>query len=330
MDFDFSKISGKNFLITGGLGFLGANLARRLASLNAKVTIFSRVGKNRENLRDIEEKLEFIEGNLANDSDVFDAVKNKDYIFHFAWQNELKKSMQNPKEDLMTDVLGILNLLEICKKENPNVKIIFTSTPTVVGYAENQIKNEGARENPISIYEANKLIAEKYLHVYYKNYNMKFCVLRLSNVFGEFQRIDNPSRGVLNFMIGRALRGEPLKVYGTGEFIRDYTYVQNYVDAFILASVSEKTNGEVFHLGSGEGRTFNEVVEKIKKIVETTVGKNVTITHVPFPEGENEINKRNEIIDFSKFRDATGWFPKISFDEGLERTIEFYVNGIKS
>ena len=152
----------------------------------------------------------------------------------------------------------------------------------------------------------------------------------MSNVFGEYQRIDNPARGVLNFMIGRALRGEPLTVHGTGDFVRDYTYVQNYIDAFILAAISEKTNGEVFNLGSGEGRTFNEVVEKIKKIVEATTSKNVTIIHIPFPGGENEINKRNEIVDFSKFKQATGWFPKISFDNGLEKTIGFYVDRIRN
>lgn len=126
-------------------------------------------------------------------------------------------------------------------------------------------------------------------------------------------------------MIGRALRGEPLTVHGEGDFIRDYCYVQNYVDAFIVTALSENTNGQVYILGTGEGRTFNEVVEKIKKITEPLIDKPVTITHIPFPEGEHKINKRDFIADYSKLREATGWIPKISFEEGLKRTIEFYI-----
>ena len=325
MDFDLSRIDGKNVLITGGVGFLGANLAKRLLELGANVEIFTRVEKNRENLNGFENKLKIIEGSLTNESDVSNAIKSKDYLFHLAWQTDLKKSMVQPSEDVKSDLVGILNILESCKKENPKLKIIFASAVTVIGLPKRTPSNESEQENPLSIYESNKLVAEKYLRVYHEIYGIKTCVLRLSNVFGEFQRIDNPNRGVLNFMIGRALRGEELTVYGKGDFIRDYCYVQNYIDAFILAALSEKTNGQVYVLGSGEGRTFNEIVEKIKKIVEDKTSKQVVIIHIPFPDEENEINKRNFVADFSKFKEVTGWFPKISFDDGLKRTIEFYV-----
>ncbi len=325
MDFDLKQIQGKNVLITGGCGFLGSNLAKKLVELGANVTLFIRPEKERENVKSFESKLNFIEGNLTNEIEVEKAVKNKDYLFHFAWQTDLKRSMIQPKEDLMSDILGLLNLLEVCKKNNPEIKIVFASTVTVIGNVKKIPSNEEEPENPLSIYEANKLIAEKYLQIYYNSYKIKSATLRLSNVFGELQRIDNPNRGILNFMIGRALRGEKLNVYGSGDFIRDYCYVQNYVDAFILAAISENTNGETYVLGSGEGRTFNEVVEKIKKITEQLINKNVLIEHIPFPEEENEINKRNFIADYNKFRRDTGWFPKISFDEGLKRTIEFYV-----
>src|SRR3989344_5831734 len=325
MDFDFSSIKGKNVLITGGAGFLGANLAKRILELGANVTVFTRAEKSRENLKGFEDKLGFIDGNLTNESDVSKAIKSKDYLFHLAWQTDLKKSMAQPIEDVKNDLAGILNILETCRKENPNIKIVFASAVTVIGLPKKIPSDENEQEHPLSIYEANKLVAEKYLQVYYKIHGIKACVLRLSNVFGELQRIDNPNRGVLNFMIGRALRGEELTVYGTWSFIRDYCYVQNYIDAFILAAISEKTNGQVYVLGSGQGKTFNEVVEKIKGIVEEKTGKDVAITHIPFPEEENEINKRNFVADFSKFKEATGWFPKVSFDEGLRRTIDFYL-----
>ena len=324
MGFLFNQMNGKNVLITGGAGFLGSNLAKKLVELGANVAIFSRIGKNMENLKEILGRIKIIEGSLTNESDVSEAVNGRDYIFHFAWQTDLKKSMLNPKEDLISDLLGLLNLLEICKKKNPNVKIIFASTTTVIGLPIKIPAGENHPELPLSIYDANKLLAEKYLQIYYKN-RLKSCTLRVSNIFGEGQKTDNPNRGVLNFMIGRALRGEVLTVFGSGEFIRDYCYVQNYIDAFILAALSEDTNGQSYVLGSGEGRTMNEVVEKIKKIVEAMTGKSVLIERTPFPEGEHDINKRNFVANIEKFKNATGWFPKISFDDGLEKTIGFYV-----
>ncbi|PIN90868.1 hypothetical protein COU60_00805 [Candidatus Pacearchaeota archaeon CG10_big_fil_rev_8_21_14_0_10_34_76] len=320
------KLKDKKILITGGLGFIGSNLARRAVEEGAEVTLFVRSGKSLENIQDIKEKVSVIEGEISKNEDLEKAVKDKNYIFHFAWQTDLKKSMANPEEDISEDLVGVIKLLEVCKNHNKDAKIIFASSVTVIGETDKLSPNELDKENPLSIYEANKLIAEKYLKIYYDVHGIKSTVLRISNVFGERQRIDNPNRGILNFMIGRALRGEDLTVYGDGEFVRDYCYIQNYMDAFILSAISDKTNGEVFTLGSGEGRTFNEVVRKIKEIVEEMSGKNVKITHVPFPEGENKINKRNFIADFSKFTKSTGWKPEISFENGLRRTIEFYYN----
>ena len=323
MDFDFSSMKEKNVLIVGGGGFIGSNLARKLLELGANVFIITRKEKSRENFFGIESKITFLEGDLTDEEFVSESLNGKDFLFHLAWQTDLKKSMANPQEDVKNDIGGLLNILESCR--NKNAKIIFASAVTVAGKTENLSPTEEFPENPVSIYEVNKLIAEKYLKMYYSVYGINSCVLRLSNVFGEFQRIDNPSRGVLNFMIGRALRGEKLTVYGKGDFIRDYCYVQNYIDAFLLAAMSEKTNGQVFILGSGEGRTMNEVVEKIKEIVESLTNENVEISHVEFPKGESEINKRNFIANYSKFKAATGWFPKISFDDGLRKTIEFYL-----
>ena len=325
MDFDFSQIIGKKILIIGGCGFLGSNLARRLIEIGTDVVIFKRIEDDEINILDIKENLKIIEGGLTNTSDIIEAVKDKDYIFHFAWQTDLKQSMLNPMKDLFSDCAGIINILEVCKNHNKNVKIIFPSTPTVTGMSEKIPSDESEFPNPRSVYDIHKLFAEYYLKMYYEQYQIKSTILRLSNVFGEYQRIDNPGRGVLNFMIGRALREEPLTVHGKGDFIRDYCYMQNYLDAFILSALSEKTNGEVYLLGTGEGRTFNEVVEKIKKITEPLINKPVVITHIPFPEAEHKINKRDSIVDYSKFRQATGWYPKISFDEGLRKTIEFYI-----
>jgi UDP-glucose 4-epimerase len=314
-------LSGKSVLITGGAGFLGSNLARRLVSNGARVKIFDKPGKDLKIISDIKNKIEIVEN-------LYEGLWNVDLIFHLAWQTDLKKSMIQPSEDAKNDLICLLGILEFCRKNSSETKIVFASASTVVGLVDEPLGDESVDEKPESVYEINKLLGERYLKMYHKNYGLKTTSLRLSNVFGEGQRIDNPNRGVLNFMIGRALRGEELSVYGSGEFIRDYCYVQNYVDAFIAAASTEKTNGEIYVLGSGEGRSFNDVVNKIKDIFESKKGgkREVQITHVPFPDEENKINKRNFVADYDKFKEATGWSPKVGFNEGLKRTIEFYMD----
>ncbi|MEK6871372.1 MAG: GDP-mannose 4,6-dehydratase [Nanoarchaeota archaeon] len=321
----------KNILITGGAGFIASNLTRKIIHDN-KITLFVKPQTDLQRILDIKNhvNIKIIYGNLTDKELLTKIIQDKDYLFHFAWQTDLKKSMLNPVQDLQQDIISLIQVLEICKNINPAIKIIFTSAVTVIGEASKIPSNEEEKENPLSVYDLHKLIAEKYLQLYYKNYKIKSCSLRLSNVFGEYQKIDNPNRGVLNFMIGRALRNEPLTVYGDGEFIRDYCYVQNYVDAFIAAATHENTDGEVFVLGSGQGKTMNQVVEKIKEIVEELTTKKVTIQHIPFPEGDHRINKRNFIVDHSKFSKATGWQPQISFENGLRKTIEFYLKNLSS
>ena len=326
MKFNFSGLAGKKVLITGGAGFIGSNLVKKLIGLDVEVSIFIFEKEKIERLEGFERNINIIHGDLKNKQEVSNAIQGKDYLFHLAWQTDLKQSMISPQEDLENDIGGLINILECCKNENPDIKIIFASSVTVIGLTDKLPVNENVIENPLSVYEIHKLAAEKYLYIYNKIHGLKTCVLRLSNVFGEGQRIDNPGRGVLNFMIGRALRNEPLTVYGSGKFIRDYCHVQNYIDAFLLAALFDKTNGQVYVLGSGDGKTFNEMVEKIKQITESLINKNVKITHMPFPGKENEINKRNFIADFSKFGQDTGWEPQISFEEGLRSTIKFYIN----
>ncbi len=315
------SIQEKKIIITGGAGFIGNTLAKRLSNQN-NITILCRNLNQR--LEPLKDKVKIMQSHL-NSEEFLNELENADFLFHFAWQTDLKKSMQNPIRDLETDVKALLNILENCKN-NKKIKIIFPSTVTIFGETQNLPVNESEKENPLSIYDTHKLFAEKYLELYYKTYNLKFTTLRLSNVFGEHQKIDNPSRGVLNFMIGKALRGETLTVYGEGDFIRDYCYIENYIDALILAAQSDNTIGKTYILGSGIGTTFIEAMEKIKQIFQETHNKQIKIEKIPFPEDTPQINKRNFIADYSKFNQDTGWTPKISFEEGLSKTINFYIS----
>ncbi len=320
-------MKGKSVVITGGSGFLGSNLASRLVNMGANVTLIVSPNRDRQNITSIEDKVEIIPMRVCESSDFGSLIKGKDYFFHFAWQNDLKKSMENPIQDIKYDLGGLINLLENCRKQKSGLKIIFPSTVTVTGDVKSIPSNGDERANPPSIYDANKLAAENYLKVYSRNYGVNFSCLRLANVFGEGQSIDNPNRGVVNFMIGRALRGEGINLYGDGELVRDYSYVQNFVDAFILAAESKKTNGEIYVLGSGEGRTFNQVASTISKAITEVTGIGVKVNYMPFPEETNQINKRNFIADSSRFRTSTGWQPRVGFEEGIRRTIDFYKHG---
>ena len=173
MEFDFSGMAGKKVLITGGAGFIGSNLAERLIGLGAEVSIFVLPDENLERVEEMKEKIKIIQGNLKNEIDICEAIKEKNYLFHLAWQTDLKKSMAQPQEDLKNDISGLINILECCKKINPEIKIVFASTVTVVGLTDKLPVNEGVSENPLSVYESNKLIAEKYLyHVYIGNIDL--------------------------------------------------------------------------------------------------------------------------------------------------------------
>jgi len=295
----------KSAVITGSNGFLGKNLIKRLSKLNYDITLI----KDKININ-------------TNLEDIID----KDYLFHFAWQTDLAKSMKNPRCDLTNDLGGLINILEECKKQKSKLKIIFPSTVTVAGDIKNIPSSGNEREKPLSIYDTNKLTAEHYLNVYYKNYGINFSCLRLSNVFGEGQRFDNPNRGVVNFMIGNAIKGKELNIYGDGEWIRDYSYVQNYIDAFIMVAESKKTNGQTYVLGSGKGRTFNEVVSTICKGVKEFYGIDTKVKHTSFPKETHQINMRDYIADTFKLKLDTGWKPKVNFEDGIRRTIQFYKN----
>ena len=324
---NIEEIRCKKILITGGAGFLGSTLAKRLINLGAEVNILIKKETDISRLEKIKEKIKIIYGDLTIKEDLKEVIKEKDFLFHLAWQTDLKKSNADPQKDISQDLIGLINILESCRENNPKIKIIFSSTVTVVGDINEIPVDESHSEKPISIYDVNKFAGEKYLYNYYKNYGIRFCVLRLSNVFGENQKIDSPSRGILNFMIGKAIRGEPLTVYGKGDFIRDYSYSEDYINAFILSAISKNTDGEMFVLGSEQGRTFNSVVEAIKKIGEEIMKKEIIITHIEPPnqqKGEEKINNRNFIANSTKFKKATGWFSKTNFEEGVKKTFEHH------
>ena len=328
-ELNFPSFNNKNILITGGLGFLGSNLAHRCLEYGGKVTLFSRSQKHFINICNIKDSVEIVTGDVRDSEKIEEVTKKKDYIFHFASQISHIVSMENPKLDVDVNCNGTLNILESCKRYNPSANIVFAGTVTQAGAINNLPASEMERDFPLSIYEANKLVCEKYLYIYHKVYGLKTVSLRFANIFGERQDINNPRRGVLNHMIKRAMVGEPITVYGDGKFIRDYNYIQNIVDATLSAVNTDRTNGDYYIVGSGVGKTFKEMVEAVNSAVEKNTGKSTKIVFTPFPQDEKRIDSGDFIADYTKFNKTTGWFPRISFEEGLEKTVLFYKNNLK-
>lgn len=300
----------------------------RCVSLGCHVTLMSRSLSKEFNIAPIRKQVQI----KLFDMSKWDKAKSalptmlpeQDVIFHMAAQTSHIESMGEPIKDLYTNCGGTLALLEACRVFAPDATVVMPGTVTQVGRVVSLPVSEELADWPLSLYDTHKLTCEKYLHVYYENYGLKTTTLRLANVFGERQQLNNPHRGVLNLMLKRAMTGQPITIYEPGDFIRDYSYVQNVVDALLLAAISEQTAGESYVFGSGIGMKFFEMIEQLADEVNSLLGVETEIRWVPFPTSEKKIDAGDFIADNHKFSEHTGWFPNLSFAEGLQNTIQFY------
>jgi len=313
-----------NVLITGGLGLVGSNLARRLANQGVNVTILTPSLKNINNLQDIKDKVSIIQGEVQDFNKIQELVKDKQHVFHLAGVGSHKSSMDNPFLDLDIHVKGTLNILEACRKHSENANIVFSGTIRQAGVIENTYAKEEQYELPVSNYDAHRLLAEKHLRIYNKMYGLPTTTLRLSNIFGDGQYNTDITLSPINHITKQAVLGNTLKIYGDGGPLRDYNYVGNIVDALIVAADSKNTKGEFYITGSGQGKNFKQFMETLSRLIEGLYGRTVIIEKIAPPEGFEKTAQQDVIADYSKFNKATGWVPRVSFEEGLKRTIEYY------
>jgi|TARA_B100002003_G_scaffold54441_1_gene49952 nucleoside-diphosphate-sugar epimerase len=325
---DFSAISGRRVLITGGLGFIGSNLALRCVSLGCQVILVTRSLEKEGNIALVNDRVgvELVDMSTADNavSALRALLPGQDYVFHLAAQTSHLHAMEDPLYDLQVNCGVTLALLEGCRHLCPDAAVVMPGTVTQVGRAARLPVAEEQPDWPLTLYDAHKLTCEKYLYVYHENYGLKTTTLRLANVFGERQQVNNPRRGILNFMLWRAMNGEPLTIYEPGNFVRDYSYVQNVVDAFLAAAVSPRAAGKAYVFGSGSGLEFQQMTAQIVAAVRAVIGVKAEIRRVPFPAAEKKMDVGNFIADNSKLRAETGWYPRVSFSEGVQNTIRFY------
>ncbi len=256
-------------------------------------------------------------------------LSNTDAIFHLAAQTSHIESMNDPLADLAANCGVTLKLLEACREHAPEAAFVMPGTVTQAGRVKAVPAGESLPDWPVSIYDAHKLTCEKYLYVYAQNYGLKTTTLRLANVFGERQQVNNPRRGILNYMLKRALTGDPITIYEPGDFVRDCSYIQNVVDALLLAAASPHTNGKSYVFGSGQGLKFYEMIDQLVEQVHAVTGLAADVHWVPFPSDEKRIDVGDFIADNRKFRAHTGWSERVDFAAGLRNTVEFYRDNLE-
>lgn len=320
---DFQNLQGKEVLVTGGVGFIGSNLARRLLKLGAKVTLVDSLipiyGGNLHNIADIKDRL------TVNISDVRDPfamaylIQGKDYLFNLAGQTSHLDSMTSPQADLDINAAAQLSILEACRQHNQKIKIVFASTRQLYGKPEYLPVDEAHPIRPVDVNGINKLAGEWY-HLLYNNvYGIRACALRLTNTYGPGMRVKDARQTFLGIWIRNVIEGKPILVFGDGLQLRDFNYVDDVVDALLMAALDAKADGEVFNLGSKEVVSLNQLAQML---CELKSGSNCEI--VPFPPERKAIDIGDYYSNYDKFQKTLGWQPTIGLKQGLASCIAYY------
>lgn len=318
-----SEYKDKKILITGGLGFIGSNLAIRLVELGADITLVDSMipdyGGNLFNISEIKDRVN------VNFSDVRDGysmaylVKGKDYIFNLAGQVSHIDSMIDPYTDLEINTSSQLSILEACRKYNPNVCLVYTSTRQVYGRPQYLPVDENHPLNPMDVNGINKLSGEYYHLVYYKVYGIHSVILRLTNTYGPRQLVKHNRQGFIGWFIRKIVQGEKIQIFGDGTQLRDLNYVDDVVTALIDVACHKEAYGQIFNLGMNEPISLKELVELMIR----TWGKG-EYEFITFPEQKKKIDIGSIYVGFNKIKNIIGWIPEVSIEEGLKRTFEFY------
>lgn len=317
------NFADKNILITGGLGFIGSSLSRALVNQGARVTLVDSLipqyGGNIFNIADIRDKLEVNICDVRDPHAMKYLVQGKDYLFNLAGQTSHMDSMTDPQTDLDINASAQLSILEACRLNNPAIKIVFASTRQLYGKPDYLPVDEKHPIRPVDVNGINKLAGEWY-HLLYNNvYGIRACALRLTNTYGPGMRVKDARQTFLGIWVRLLLEGKPIKVFGDGEQLRDFNYVDDCVDALLLAGESEQANGKVYNLGSEEVIGLKALAELM-----TNLGYDGSYELVPFPEERKAIDIGDYYSDFSLISTELGWSPQVNLTQGLLKTLEYY------
>jgi UDP-glucose 4-epimerase len=308
------SFGGRRILVTGGAGFVGGVLTRKLVDAGARVTVLDDLFTGKAET--IPTGAEFIEGSVTDARLVDELVAANSLVFHLAARNIIA-STTNPRDDFATNIGGTLNVLMAARASKVD-RIVYTGSTSVYGNPRSIPINEDDFVVPLSPYAVSKLGGENYAQAFYESYGLPTACVRYSNVYGPGQRPDNPYCGVVSKFLADAHAGRPLSVHGDGEQTRDYTYVDDAVEATMLAAIRPRAEGEVFNVGTG----IETSVNALGLAIGHALGVEVELRHI---DRRDIDNIRRRVVNIEKARRMLRWTPQITLDTGLSRTAEWFV-----
>ncbi len=318
-----TKIEGKKILILGGLGMIGSNLASKLVNLEAEVTIVDAFiepfGANFFNINDFKDKVDVSITDIRDREAMKVLVKDKDIIFNLAGQISHNDSIEDPLLDADLNYIGHLNVMESVRKYNPKAKVIFSGSRLQFGSINTIPVDENHPLNPRTPYALNKTASEQMYKYYYNVYDIQTVVFRIANPYGIRCQMKHSKYSIVNFFIKQAMQNSIIKVFGDGKQIRDYIYVEDLINAFILASINDLSNGETYNIGSGKGTSFINMVEIIIDVVKS--GK---IEFVSWPNNYLNVETGDYITDITKITSQLKWKPFFEIQEGIQKSYDYY------
>lgn len=313
----------KRVMVTGGLGFVGSNLALRLVDLGAQVLLVDSMvpetGSNRANIAEFEDRVSTRIVDVRDVLAIERLVEGQDVIFNLAGQVSHLDSMHDPFTDLDINCRAQLSLLEACRRRNPGVKVVFASTRQIYGPPDYVPVDEKHLLHPTDVNGINKMAGEWY-HILYNNvYGLRACSLRLTNTYGPRMLVKNNRQTAIGWFIRQILDDEEVQLFGDGLQLRDFSFVEDTCDAFLKAGASDVANGQVFNLGGDEPISLRDLLDLMIEVA----GRG-SYRLVPFPPERKAIDIGSVYADYSKITRALGWTPTVDMREGLERTMSFY------
>jgi nucleoside-diphosphate-sugar epimerase len=304
------------YLVTGGAGFIGSHIAEALVKRGDRVRVLDNlITGRRENLSPIADRIEFIEGDIRDYAATLRAAEGASVIFHQAAVPSVPRSVAEPALNHDINVNGTFNVLMAAREAGAR-RVVYAASSSAYGDTETLPKHEDMPPNPLSPYAAAKLFGEYYCQIFTRVYNLKTVSLRYFNVFGPRQDPSSPYSGVISKFITTLLDGKTPVIYGDGEQSRDFTYVDNVVDANLRAAESEEAIGKVINLGIGERVTLNQLLAELQEII----GSNLPARYEEMRAGD----VRHSLAAISRAKDLIGYHPLVGLTEGLKRTVEWY------